>query len=413
MVIYQCSNMAAQSLARAVVITVLFTEVSLGLETEADQWGETHQRDTVVVLPSSSGDQAYSLADLPLTKEWGLVEINSDTDLAQAEFSSRIDTEPAPTEVETEVGTKTEASTEAPSDQFKVSSQDPWSGQTTAAPPLIVDERFYHPTQDQLDWTWTPESSGEISAPQPQVVSISSPPSSSPAEAPVLSPPAYPPPTSVATGPSYPPVAPAGLGYHQAYTGGYTAVGYPPAAAGAAGDKTAPGNEGAAAAAGVFTRLKQKLSFPLEKITQKIQTGFSSLSHRADGGSRLPSLSSVRKQIKSALGLPETLTVKSSEPGSGLLDVTKQKLQSVNLALRNFVSNSKDILNKPSPPTSAYQSPEYQTSYDSTQAVTEIPIPLPVPTYLPVRKSGEFSAGFQVLMQYVVAMIGVAMVLAI
>ena len=33
--------MAAQSLARAVVITVLFTEVSLGLETEADQWGET------------------------------------------------------------------------------------------------------------------------------------------------------------------------------------------------------------------------------------------------------------------------------------------------------------------------------------------------------------------------------------
>ena len=306
--------------------------------------------------------------------------------------------------------TETEASTEAPSDQFKASSQDPWAGQTTGAPPVIVDERFYLPTQDQLDWSWTPESSGEISAPQPQVVSISSPPSSSPAEAPVLSPPAYPPPAS------YPAVAPAGPGYHQAYTGGYTAVGYPPVAP---ADKTDPATEGPAGAVGVFTRLKQKLSFPLERISQKIKTSFSSLSHRADGGSRLPSLSSVRKQIKSALGLPETLTVKSSESGSGLLDnletVTKQKLQSVNLALRNFVSNSKEILNKPSPPAPApaYQSPEYQTSYDSTQTVTETPIPLPVPTYLPVRKSGEFSAGFQVLMQYIVAMIGVAMVLAI
>ena len=79
--------MAAQFLARAVVITGLLTEVSLGLETETEQWGETHQRDTVVVLPSSSGDQAYNLADLPLNKEWGLVEINSDTDLTQAEFS--------------------------------------------------------------------------------------------------------------------------------------------------------------------------------------------------------------------------------------------------------------------------------------------------------------------------------------
>ena len=79
--------MAAQFLARAVLITGFFTELSLGLETETEQWGETHQRDTVVVLPSSSGEQAYNLAELPLTKEWGLVEINSDTDLVQAEFS--------------------------------------------------------------------------------------------------------------------------------------------------------------------------------------------------------------------------------------------------------------------------------------------------------------------------------------
>ena len=83
--------MAAQYLARAVVITAFFTDLNLGLETETEHWGETHQRssqsDTVVVLPSSSGEQAYSLADLPQTKEWGLVEINSDTDLTQAEFS--------------------------------------------------------------------------------------------------------------------------------------------------------------------------------------------------------------------------------------------------------------------------------------------------------------------------------------
>ena len=79
--------MAALFLARALVMTALITDLSLGLETETEQWGETHQRDTVVVLPSSSGDQAYNLAELPLTKEWGLVEINSDTDLTQAEFS--------------------------------------------------------------------------------------------------------------------------------------------------------------------------------------------------------------------------------------------------------------------------------------------------------------------------------------
>ena len=80
--------MAAQYLARLVVITALLTDLSLGLETETEQWGETHQRaSAVVVLPSSSGEITYDLADLPRTKEWGLVEINSDTDLAQAEFS--------------------------------------------------------------------------------------------------------------------------------------------------------------------------------------------------------------------------------------------------------------------------------------------------------------------------------------
>ena len=320
-----------------------------------------------------------------------------------AHISSRIDTVPAHTELKTVLGTEAEAEaeTEAPSDEFKASSQDPWlvQLQSTAAP-VIVDERFYHPTKDQLDWSWNPESSGEISAPQPQVVS--------PAETGVLSP-GYPP-SSVSSVPSYPPGA-GGQGNQPGYAGGYAPVTYPPVADNI---QTEPAEKVLAARPSVFSRLKEKLSLPLERITQKIKTSFSSLSHRADGGSKLPSISSVRKQIKSALGLPETLSVKSSQSGPGLLDnletVTKQKLQSVNLALRNFVSTSKEMLNKPPP---SHQSPEYQTSYDGTVAVTEKPIPLPVPTYLPVRKSGEFSAGFQVLMQYIVAMIGVAMVLAI
>ena len=72
---------------------VLITIVGSGLGLETDQWGEPHQRapeaelDTVVVLPSSSGDLTYKLEDLSDTKDWGLVEINSDTDLTQAEVS--------------------------------------------------------------------------------------------------------------------------------------------------------------------------------------------------------------------------------------------------------------------------------------------------------------------------------------
>ena len=73
------------------LLFITFVGPRLGLET--DQWGETHQRateadlDTVVVLPSSSGETTYNLGELPKTKDWGLVEINSDTDLTQAEFS--------------------------------------------------------------------------------------------------------------------------------------------------------------------------------------------------------------------------------------------------------------------------------------------------------------------------------------
>ena len=45
--------------------------------------------------------------------------------------------------------------------------------------------------------------------------------------------------------------------------------------------------------------------------------------------------------------------------------------------------------------------------------VTQVPLPLPVPTYLPISRSSEFSAGFQILVQYIVAMVGVAIILII
>ena len=46
------------------------------------------------------------------------------------------------------------------------------------------------------------------------------------------------------------------------------------------------------------------------------------------------------------------------------------------------------------------------------EAVTDAPIPVPVPTLLPISKS-EFSPGFQLLVQYVAAMVGMAFILAI
>ena len=177
--------------------------------------------------------------------------------------------------------------------------------------------------------------------------------------------------------------------------------------------------------------MKNKIKRPFERISSRIQETFQSLSGRVDGGSSLPSLSRVRYEIKSALGLPQTLTSLSrasqphtdTDPSPGVLQnlesLTNQKLKGVNQVLKNFISNSREILKskteKASPDKSPYKTSAYQTSYasSSSETVTASPIPVPIPTYLPVRKDGEFSAGFQVLMQYVVAMVGVAIVLAI
>ena len=46
--------------------------------------------------------------------------------------------------------------------------------------------------------------------------------------------------------------------------------------------------------------------------------------------------------------------------------------------------------------------------------MTPVPVPeFPVPTYLPINRDSEFPAGFQVLVQYIAAIVGMALILAI
>ena len=307
-----------------------------------------------------------------------------------------------------------------------------------------MDDRLYQ--QQQQDWDWTSETSRELSSSQPQLINSEPAPKQNPGltpgQTPGLTPvltPGYPPAgASAAYGPPpvYPPAA--NLHYPQVTSLG-AAPGYPPQSPvapaypyGSSGQEIPETTDRNTSSAGKdqvwdWSQLKNKIKRPFERISSKIQQTFQTLSQRADGGSSLPSMSRMRYEIKAALGLPQTLTSLSPSadpdpgPGPGILDnlesLTNQKLKRVNQALKNFISNSNEILKLKTEQTSSYQTPyqtsAYQTSYDSSEKVTPSPIPVPIPTYLPVRKNGEFSAGFQVLMQYVAAMVGVAMVLLI
>ena len=363
---------------------------------------------------------------------------------------SRTDTQPAQT-------------TPPPAEEFQASSHDPWPSNTSPAP-LIVDDRLY---QQGQDWDWSSATSGEL---QDNASNSQPPPQQSPVQgagtvpgyppagaAPGYEQPPLPPPpqvssfaatpvyTPVVADPRYPQVSSPGAApvYPQvSYLG--AAPGYSPVSAvapaypyGSNGQNTPEktdrnsGSEGKDPSAFDWSQLKNKIKRPFERISSRIQETFQSLSGRVDGGSSLPSLGRVRYEIKSALGLPQTLTSLSRasqphtdpDPSPGLLQnlesLTNQKLKGVNQVLKNFISNSREILKskteKASPDKNPYKTPAYQTSYasSSSETVTASPIPVPIPTYLPVRKDGEFSAGFQVLMQYVVAMVGVAIVLAI
>ena len=72
--------------------------------------------------------------------------------------------------------------------------------------------------------------------------------------------------------------------------------------------------------------------------------------------------------------------------------------------------------------TAAYSAPAAPAGYSQpaappagySQPVTAVPVPeFPVPTYLPINRDSEFPAGFQVLVQYIAAIVGMALILAI
>ena len=72
---------------------------------------------------------------------------------------------------------------------------------------------------------------------------------------------------------------------------------------------------------------------------------------------------------------------------------------------------------EPAPPSYVASGPSYSQStpvpsYGPVSGSTVAPI-VPVPTYLPINRDSRMSEGFQILVQYIAAMVGVAIVLAI
>ena len=67
----------------------------------------------------------------------------------------------------------------------------------------------------------------------------------------------------------------------------------------------------------------------------------------------------------------------------------------------------------PSPAPSHYQAPSQSYHSPGEESATDKPVPLAVPTLLPITKSAELSPGFQLLVQYVAAIVGFAFILSI
>ena len=67
----------------------------------------------------------------------------------------------------------------------------------------------------------------------------------------------------------------------------------------------------------------------------------------------------------------------------------------------------------PSPAPGHYQAPSQSYHTPGEESATDKPVPLAVPTLLPITKSAELSPGFQLLVQYVAAIVGFAFILAI
>ena len=161
-----------------------------------------------------------------------------------------------------------------------------------------------------------------------------------------------------------------------------------------------------------LTRLKQQLKLP----------------NPADAG--LPSLNEIRQNIKNVLPTFPTFPTMPSLPtapprqGYGNSGNSGLKLPKLPTLFGTVVpgilkpgtrkpwllhSLSDSLASLLSPPASSPPA-----SYSGGVApVTEASLPLPVPTYLPISKDSEFSSGFQILVQYIFAMVGIALILAI
>ena len=121
----------------------------------------------------------------------------------------------------------------------------------------------------------------------------------------------------------------------------------------------------------------------------------------------LSSLNQIRKNIKAVLPTLPTAPPRQGYETSGIKIPTffgpvpatiKPWINSIQDGLANFMLSSSKAISANSNPYTA---------------VTEVPLPLPVPTYLPISKDSEFSTGFQIFVQYIAAMVGIALVLAI
>ena len=152
------------------------------------------------------------------------------------------------------------------------------------------------------------------------------------------------------------------------------------------------------------------------------------------------SMSQIRDDIKTALGLPKTLPIAWSKALtiSGTSNSQPSQPSSTYNQPSSSYNQPSNTYHQPSQPSSSYHEPsepsvpsyhqpsppvssyghghhsEESISYPS-ESVTSVPSIIPVPTYMPINRDllSQVPAGFQVLLQYIVAIVGMALILAI
>ena len=254
----------------------------------SESWGDQHKRDEsgeILILNKNSQD-ILLLKDLPQNKDWGLVEVNSETDLEAAEAG------------EAELSDNVDPPAETPLDERLVtnaidSSEDEWSWSVSEVTSHHDDVRFPDERADTEPIT------------SPTLAQYQSP---APSYAPLL--------------PNSPPP-----GYAHPRTAHVPAP--PPPST------TTPGP---------LARLKQKIRTninTLGSISDKLRGALSSIASARDGSDHshkhhqsqhhhqsdhhhqssddgAVSISNIRDSIKSALGLPQTLNLGSEAPALNL-----------------------------------------------------------------------------------------------